>query len=301
MLKLIFTILMGGIIGYVTNALAISMLFRPFRPLYIGKLHIPLTPGLIPKEQKRIASSVGKLIATELVSPEAIGEALSGEESRQKIDAFTLSLLEQAENCPQTLQKLGTEKISPDFPDKAEAVKQSVSQYLVKKLTEAQLGNALAAAMAERARDSLGKLYAPLRQGEGILSLYKGTLGKLVDRELEKNLPELTAGLVDKEGDKLLNTPLSVLVKERRQEAETLRSKLSALCFSAIQGALPLLVREADLAAVAEEKINGLDPKELEKLLRALMKKELSAIELLGALLGALLGVLTWGLNLLLP
>ena len=46
--------LMGGIIGYFTNWLAIKMLFRPHKKLYIGNLPIPFTPGLIPKERTRI-------------------------------------------------------------------------------------------------------------------------------------------------------------------------------------------------------------------------------------------------------
>ena len=62
MLSLLFSILMGAVIGYGTNTLAVGMLFRPFKPIYIGKWKLPFTPGLIPKEQARIADSLGELI-----------------------------------------------------------------------------------------------------------------------------------------------------------------------------------------------------------------------------------------------
>ena len=77
MAALLFSILMGALIGYGTNTLAVEMLFRPFTPKYIGKWRLPFTPGLIPKEQGRIAQSLGELIETELFSPEVVSEALS--------------------------------------------------------------------------------------------------------------------------------------------------------------------------------------------------------------------------------
>ncbi len=50
--------IVGAIIGYTTNWLAIKMLFKPpHEAKYIGKLKVPFTPGLIPRERERIARS----------------------------------------------------------------------------------------------------------------------------------------------------------------------------------------------------------------------------------------------------
>ena len=40
---------LGAIIGYVTNAIAIRMLFRPFNEIRVLGLRLPFTPGLIPR------------------------------------------------------------------------------------------------------------------------------------------------------------------------------------------------------------------------------------------------------------
>lgn len=48
----LLTPLLGCLIGYVTNSLAVKMLFRPYRPLRIGKFRIPFTPGMIPKDKE---------------------------------------------------------------------------------------------------------------------------------------------------------------------------------------------------------------------------------------------------------
>ncbi len=59
----------GGIIGYFTNDLAIRMLFRPYKPWYIGKRQLPLTPGLIPRNQERLARRVADTIMGSLLTP----------------------------------------------------------------------------------------------------------------------------------------------------------------------------------------------------------------------------------------
>ncbi len=59
----------GGIIGYFTNDIAIKMLFRPYKALYIGKSQLPFTPGLIPRNQERLAKNVSDTIMGSLLTP----------------------------------------------------------------------------------------------------------------------------------------------------------------------------------------------------------------------------------------
>ncbi|MEM1278644.1 MAG: DUF445 family protein [Cyanobacteria bacterium P01_H01_bin.152] len=61
--------LVGGVIGYFTNDLAIKMLFRPYRPYYLFKRRLPLTPGLIPSNQERLARRVADTIMGSLLTP----------------------------------------------------------------------------------------------------------------------------------------------------------------------------------------------------------------------------------------
>ena len=59
----------GGVIGYFTNDLAIKMLFRPYKPFFIGETKIPFTPGLIPRNQDRLATRVSNAIMGSLLTP----------------------------------------------------------------------------------------------------------------------------------------------------------------------------------------------------------------------------------------
>lgn len=45
------------------------MLFRPYKPIYIGKRRLPFTPGLIPANQERLAQKVSDTIMGSLLTP----------------------------------------------------------------------------------------------------------------------------------------------------------------------------------------------------------------------------------------
>ncbi len=64
--------IVGGIIGYFTNDIAIKMLFRPYQAYYIGKRRVPFTPGLIPRNQERLAVRVSQAIMGSLLTPEEL-------------------------------------------------------------------------------------------------------------------------------------------------------------------------------------------------------------------------------------
>jgi uncharacterized membrane protein YheB (UPF0754 family) len=63
---LILTIV-GGLIGWITNILAIKLMFRPIKPIKIPILNIEIL-GLIPKRKNEIASNIGEVISNELLS-----------------------------------------------------------------------------------------------------------------------------------------------------------------------------------------------------------------------------------------
>lgn len=64
--------LAGGIIGYFTNDLAIKMLFRPYKPIYLAGRKLPFTPGLIPSNQERLAKRIADTIMGSLLTPEEL-------------------------------------------------------------------------------------------------------------------------------------------------------------------------------------------------------------------------------------
>ncbi len=77
--------LLGALIGYVTNYIAIKMLFRPLRPWYIFGLRIPLTPGIIPSQRQLLARKMGEMVGSHLLTSQDVGQALDKPEFRFKL------------------------------------------------------------------------------------------------------------------------------------------------------------------------------------------------------------------------
>ncbi len=84
MYEAIFLIAVGAVIGWLTNVLAIKMLFRPIRPFRIPLLNITIQ-GLIPKRRYEISKSIGEVVEKELVSIHEIIDRLVTEENKQEV------------------------------------------------------------------------------------------------------------------------------------------------------------------------------------------------------------------------
>jgi len=74
---------LGAFIGYLTNKVAIKMLFRPLTAKHIFGIRIPMTPGVIPSKRADLAVNIGEMVGTHLLTSEEISKALE-KESFQK-------------------------------------------------------------------------------------------------------------------------------------------------------------------------------------------------------------------------
>ncbi|XHX80009.1 MAG: DUF445 domain-containing protein [Stenomitos frigidus ULC029] len=110
----------GGIIGYFTNDIAIKMLFRPYKPLFVGGRQLPFTPGLIPRNQERLAKRISDTIMGSLLTPEELQKLAKRLLETERVQAAILWLL-----------KLGLEQIQTDKEQKTAKVLASVLQDLL--------------------------------------------------------------------------------------------------------------------------------------------------------------------------
>jgi len=77
----------GAIIGYVTNYVAIKLLFRPYKPLKIGAITI-FPQGIIPREKKSLAKKVGNVVKVYILSEQEIKKIIASEEVKLEINNF---------------------------------------------------------------------------------------------------------------------------------------------------------------------------------------------------------------------
>ncbi len=80
----IFMGLVGSCIGWITNVIAIKLLFRPY-----AKLRIPVLgwgfQGLIPKRKNDIAAALAGIVSTELITGDDVASSLRKDNIKEKI------------------------------------------------------------------------------------------------------------------------------------------------------------------------------------------------------------------------
>src|SRR5690606_27819511 len=75
----------GGVIGYVTNFVAVRMIFRPRRPVRVFGMTFQ---GLVPRRQDELAASIGRTVREHLFSHEDVQELLTRPETQARIEAM---------------------------------------------------------------------------------------------------------------------------------------------------------------------------------------------------------------------
>jgi len=64
----------GGVIGYVTNWIAVKMIFRPIRPVNVLGIKVQ---GLVGRRQRDLAESIGRVVGKHLLSHDDVVEAFT--------------------------------------------------------------------------------------------------------------------------------------------------------------------------------------------------------------------------------
>lgn len=123
-LNLIVRPLLGAVIGYSTNWLAIKMLFKPHEEKRIAGIRIPFTPGVIPRERNRIAKSLGGAVGEQLLTEKVIVNELLNERVIQHIKNYVIKdLLEKDISLEELLSVI--------LKDETTAVMKGFSQTIV--------------------------------------------------------------------------------------------------------------------------------------------------------------------------
>ncbi len=92
MTDLIIMIIVGSLIGWLTNYLAIKLLFKPYEPINILGFKLQ---GVIPKRIDDIASNIGDTIDKELLSIKDITNTINSMELEFEIDKIVEDIVEK--------------------------------------------------------------------------------------------------------------------------------------------------------------------------------------------------------------
>ncbi|MRG86906.1 DUF445 domain-containing protein [Salinibacillus xinjiangensis] len=132
-LILLFMVIIGAVIGGLTNSLAIKMLFRPYEAKYIGKFKIPFTPGLIPKRQSELARQMGRTVVVHLLTPEAMKRKIQNKQFCNQVVHWILQELQSFAHSDATVKQL-LHKVQ--IPVSSAALHKTSSDFIEKQMNK---------------------------------------------------------------------------------------------------------------------------------------------------------------------
>lgn len=281
----------GAVIGYCTNYIAVKMLFRPLRPVHLFGRQLPFTPGIIPKGQARLARAIGGVVGDTLLTEEDLQQMLLTEEVQNQLRISLDNLLREKEEV--SLKELCLQFTDETGYETGRAVMQEkLTDVVADRVLDMGLGEIISQKVLEAVRQKVsGSLLGMMISGD-MLDSFAEPIRSSVDRYLEGNVGALLAPQVSRLWSETEEKHLS-------EVDQSLREANIDLTEIVMQGYEKLVAAKAadllgmlHLGNVAEDKVMSLEPEELEKLVMSVMKKELGAVINLGALVGFLIGLL---------
>ena len=138
-IKILILATIGGLIGYITNVIAIKLIFRPIIPIKIPIINKEII-GLIPKRKTEIATNIGTIIQEEFLSLDEILDNIVTEDDKQSVVEYIrvklkLIINEKLSLAPSSIKRIIQEYIY-DFIE--EEIKHSIddlSEEIVSKAT----------------------------------------------------------------------------------------------------------------------------------------------------------------------
>ena len=309
--------LVGGVIGYVTNDIAIRMLFRPHKAKYIMGWRVPFTPGIIPKEKGRIAEAVGTAISDNFMSEAVLQKYLLSDNMVNRVRTSIVDFIANQKTNSETVAQFLEHYLSrEEVATLADSAKEGLTRQMHDKISDPELGRQVAKAAMEYVADKINSNGAAdilseiggLVGGLGMAAklLFTGSvinkflellrepverfLAKNVNEILQKNGDAIIGNLVESEIDKLLSRRVKDLLAGQDAKLADAVNTVVSIYKTIISDHLPKILESIDISTIVRDRINEMDMDETENLILQVMNKELRAIVWLGALLGMLMG-----------
>jgi uncharacterized membrane protein YheB (UPF0754 family) len=288
-IKIITAPLVGGLIGLITNGLAIRMMFRPLKPIYIGKFKLPFTPGLIPKERARLAKSIGDVISRELLNKDTMKETLLSGSMKEHFSSKFDGIVDKYSKSDETVGSMVENLIEKErVQEKLDNAKDALALTITRRAIEQDIGKTI----VDYAYDEIMAKTKPILKSitsSALKSMKQPFAARINDLIASRSKPLVEKFLGD-EAEGIINTPLKEIIARYQERIPEIKTFCWNIYEEMITKKLADVLDTVGIAEVVSNKINDFELPELENIITTLMKKELNALIWLGGLLGLIMG-----------
>lgn len=248
----------SGLIGFLTNWVAITMLFKPTkrRPL--------LGHGLIPAQKDRIAFRLAQAVSEDLINPDIIKEKIN------------------ESNIISKYRKSSTRYIKNiiDNPHFREELKQWVVTYLNEMIADPNIR----AALAERILHQIEEAIQDKSFEKVALKAYSYVKGQEMQHVIEEALTQIPTSV--ESGLDKVDELLDQLPKKIDDHSEPIENTVTNLLYK--------LINQLDVHKLVEENLRSYDEQHISEIIQNATNEQLRYIQYLGAVLGLIGGFIIW-------
>ncbi|WP_440998844.1 DUF445 domain-containing protein [Fodinibius sp. SL11] len=248
----------SGLIGFFTNWIAITMLFKPAekRPIF--------GHGLIPAQKNRIAHRLAQAVSEDLINPEIIKKKITDS------------------NIIGRYRRLSTRYIKSiiDDPQFRSDIKQWVLKYLDEMIADPEIRAALAKRILTQIEEALhNKSFEKIA-----LKTYTFVKGQEMQSIIEEALVQIPTSV--ESGLDKLDDLLDQLPRKIDKNSENIENIVTNLLYK--------LINQLNVHALVEENLRSYDEQHISNIIRSATNEQLRYIQYLGAILGVIGGFVIW-------
>lgn len=248
----------SGLIGFLTNWLAITMLFRPAkkRPIF-GQ-------GLVPAQKDRIAYRLAAAVSEDLINPEIIKQKIQESQAISKYREKATDYIREVIDDPEFRADLKT--LAVNYVDEMIAepnVRANIAESIIKQIED------------NIEENSFEKV---------ALKAYSFIKGQQMQTLVEEALQKLPGGV--EKGLNKMDDFLDTLPEKIEANSSQIENIVTSLLYK--------LINQLDVHALVEDNLREYDEQRLEKLIKNASNDQLRYIQYLGAVLGTFGGFIIW-------
>ena len=288
-IKILAGPLIGAVIGYFTNYIAVKMLFYPRKEIYLLGKKLPFTPGAIPKGKSRLAKAIGNIVGTTLVTKDDIETALLSDHMTETVaDSVMPRFSRDIKGNIIDIADIDEEKYN-EYQNKVSEV---ITKDIVKAMVESDLSSVIISKGKDRIKDKLQNSMFGMFVNDSMIKAFTEPLGDQLSAIISEDGYDFIKPAVDSKLEDIgLSTGVELLADYNVNEDE-IRNIVVSAYKKLVSSNSAKVMDNLNISALVEEKMNNMSVEELEKLVLQVMKKELNTIVNLGALIGFILGLI---------
>jgi uncharacterized membrane protein YheB (UPF0754 family) len=264
-------LLVATLHGYGAAWLAVKMLFRPRRPVYLFGWRLPLTPGMLPKERVHFIEALATVIAERLLDVETVADEIM----RLNLES-EITTMARREYLHHSQSEPTIKVITEHLRDRLYHLRDSV---------EARWE--ITRALRKIVETEIGRRFSLLRRMVADYFLDDEALYRIVGDSINKLADQIVDSLYVR----------TTIAQAMAQVPETIFQSGVTTQATALNSLVMTLSQRLDFRAILIKRLSALSNADIEQLIMDTAGREIRAIVWFGAGIGLLVGIIQTLIN----